>query len=83
MNTILIILVVGAFIASFLHCTRGTIHNYEKIFGGPYTILFVILAIYSWIKYGFKQFLIVFVVFYGSNLIFSIILELIFRKKIR
>ena len=33
MDVVIIILVVGAFIQSFIHCTRGTIHAFDKLFG--------------------------------------------------
>ncbi|MBQ6495102.1 MAG: hypothetical protein IJI49_03780 [Bacilli bacterium] len=75
MKTIYIVLIVLAVIQSFLHCTRGKIHDFEKIFGGLYSILFVILTIYSIVKYGWINLLIVPAIFYISNLVFTIIFE--------
>ena len=79
MEFIITFLIVGAIIQSFLHCAHGTIHVYEKLFGGLYSICFVGLTIYSIIKYGIKCLLIMPLVFYISNLLFTIIFEKLFR----
>ena len=81
METVIIILIVGAFIQSFLHSTRGIIHDFEKLFGGFYSICFIVLTIYSIIKYGIICLLVMPLTFYASNLIFSIIFDKLFNKR--
>lgn len=81
MNVVIIILIVGAFIQSFIHCTKGTIHAFDKLFGGFYSMVFIILTIFSIIKYGIKCLLIMPAVFYGSNLLFTIIFDELFGNR--
>lgn len=80
MDVVIIILVVGAFIQSFIHCTRGTIHAFDKLFGGLYSMAFIILTIFSIIKYGIQCLFIMPLVFYGSNLLFTIIFGKLFKN---
>lgn len=80
MNVVIIILVIGAFIQSFLHCTKGTIHAFDKLFGGLYSTISIVLTIFSIIKYGVKCLWIMPLVFFTSNLLFTIILSILLKN---
>ena len=80
MGIVIIILIIGAFIQSFLHSTHGKLNDFDKLFGGLYTISFIILTIYSIIKYGILCLLIIPLTFFVSNLIFSIACDKLFCK---
>jgi len=80
MNTVIVIILLGALIQSFLHITNGKIHDFEKIFGGLYSILFIILTMFSAIKFGLINLLIVPLIFFASNIIITIIFDKLFNK---
>lgn len=81
MNFIIIFIVVGAIIQSFMRYTHGYIHDLHEIVGGLYTTISLVLAVYSIFKFGWKNLLIILGVFILSNLISAIIFGMIFRRR--
>ena len=80
MKYIITVIIVGALIQSFLHTTRGKVSAFEKMFGGIYSLTFIILTIFSIIKFGFINLLIMPLVFLISNLVFTVAFEKMFKN---
>lgn len=80
MNIVIIILVIGAFIESFIRCTKGKIHAFNELVSGLYFMVVIILTIFSVIKYGIKCLWIMPLVFLVSNLLFRTIFDGLFKK---
>ena len=83
METIMCILFFGAIIQSFLHSSYGAVHKYEKLFGGLYSLTFVALTVYSIIKYGMISLISLPAIFFGSNLLFSILFDKLLNRKVK